>query len=243
LWFDAEKAGVSIAELFEPLPRERAQEGLIAAIPEALSNNIDQTRESGHNVIFAAIALRALRDHPQYATPSLVEGIRKLIEGFNRAGPGRGYYGTERGWIGGGAVRLPAGDDFPPYRDQQAMASAVVDVGSPCNLRSRGPPLRLPTGFGRYAVMVRAAEKRPIVGCGAHNERQHGGAGLPDSAEENAVRSRASIHRSALNLSRRAGGNNVILHPAGLCFSNKVIAVRGCVNADRQFEPSLPSPP
>ncbi len=53
-----------------------------------------KTRQSGHNVIFATLAIRALHGHPEYATPSIVEGIRKLAETFNGAVPGRGYYGN-----------------------------------------------------------------------------------------------------------------------------------------------------
>ena len=97
LWFDSTKAGITAAELFEPFPDERPREEQIATIAEALSANIDKTRQSGHNVIFAAIAIRALHDHPRYATPSIIEGIRKLVEGFHGAVPGRGYYGKQRG--------------------------------------------------------------------------------------------------------------------------------------------------
>lgn len=126
-WFDPKKAGVTIGELFEPLPREEPQNELIATITDALSQNIGQTRESGHNVIFAAIAVRALQDHPEYATPTLAGGVRKLIKLFDRTGPGRGYYGKERGWIMGDAVQLPQDDTFPPYEDEQAMAEVVFD--------------------------------------------------------------------------------------------------------------------
>ena len=33
-------------------------------LAEVLSHNLDQPRESGHNVIFASIAIRALKGHP-----------------------------------------------------------------------------------------------------------------------------------------------------------------------------------
>ena len=63
-------------------------------------------------MIFAAIAVRAIHDHPTYATPSIIEGIRKLVGGFDGAGPGRGYYGKQRGWIAGDKVALPARTTF-----------------------------------------------------------------------------------------------------------------------------------
>jgi len=125
IWFNAKKAGVTVAELFEPLPKERPQENLIPTIAEALSQNVNQTRQSGHNVIFAAIALRGLHDHPQFAAPNIVSGIRKLIEGFNNAPPGRGYYGKEGGWRVGEAS-LPNDDNFPPYKDVHEMVNVVI---------------------------------------------------------------------------------------------------------------------
>lgn len=127
LWYDPKKAGITVAQLFEPFPDERPQEEHIVTIAKALSANIDKTRQSGHNVIFSAIALRALHDHPIYATPSIIEGIQKLVEGFDGAVPGRGYYGRQRGWIVGDKVDLPDDDDFPPYKSQQAMVEVVID--------------------------------------------------------------------------------------------------------------------
>ena len=106
IWFDAKKTGVSIPFLFQPFPDEDPQKEPIAEIPKALSGNIDDTRQSGHNVIFAAIAVRALRDHPQFATPAIVEGIRRLIVRFDNATPGRGYYGQQQGWLSGEKVKL-----------------------------------------------------------------------------------------------------------------------------------------
>ncbi|MGC9347591.1 MAG: hypothetical protein ACP5JG_05585 [Anaerolineae bacterium] len=127
IWFDPEKAGITIGEMFKPFPREGAQPERIDIIPEALCANIDRTRQSGHNVIFTSIAVRAMHDHPGYATPAIVEGIRKLIEGFNGARPGRGYYGEERGWISGADASLPDDDALPPYESQQAMIDTVIN--------------------------------------------------------------------------------------------------------------------
>ncbi len=127
VWFDPNKAGITVPQLFRPFPEQEPHEESIATIAKALSGNIEKTRQSGHNVIFAAIALRALHDHPVYATPPVVDGIRKLIEAFDGAVPGRGYYGKRRGWITGDKVSLPVDDDFPPYRSEQDMAEVVID--------------------------------------------------------------------------------------------------------------------
>ena len=139
LWFDPQKAGITVADLFRPLPEEAPQAALISTIAEALSRNIGQLRESGHNVIFASIALRAMHDHPVYATPSVVHGIRRLIEGFNEANPGRGYYGKERGWILGDRVSVPENDEFPPYQSEHDMAQVVIDeLIATASLRRQG---------------------------------------------------------------------------------------------------------
>lgn len=127
LWYDPKKVGIAIPELFEPFPDEKPHEEQISAIAETLSGNIGKTRQSGHNVIFAAIAIRALHDHPVYATPSIVGGIQKLIASFSTAGPGRGYFGKQRGWINGNKVPLRADEDYPRYSSEQAMAAAVID--------------------------------------------------------------------------------------------------------------------
>lgn len=127
IWYDPKKVGLSVAELFDPFPDERPQKEKVSTIARALGVNIAKTRQSGHNVIFASLAIRALHDHPDYATPSIVQGIRKLIERFDGAVPGRGYYGKQRGWITGDKVPLPADDGFPPYKSEQAMAAVVID--------------------------------------------------------------------------------------------------------------------
>lgn len=126
IWFNAKKAGITVKELFQPLPKEKPAENKIAGIAEALSGNIDKTRQSGHNVIFASTALRALHDHTELATPSMIGGIVKLIEGFDGVVPGRGYYGKQRGWIIGNKVKLEADKKFPPYANEKVMSEVVV---------------------------------------------------------------------------------------------------------------------
>ena len=120
-------AKISDSELFQPFPDEKPEPALIDGIAEALARNIDEPRQSGHNVIFASIALRALREHPEFATPSVVEGICKLMALFDGATPGNGYYGKDRGRIHGHKIKLPDDDNFPPYRDIADMAGVVLD--------------------------------------------------------------------------------------------------------------------
>jgi hypothetical protein len=136
-WYDAEQSGITIPELFKPFPDKPAADEQASEVPDletklatistALAVNIDTLREAGHNVIFSSIAMRALKDHPQYATDSIVGGIGKLIARFDSAGTGRGYYGKERGWIQGNEVKLEEENDFPAYRNQQDMVEVVID--------------------------------------------------------------------------------------------------------------------
>lgn len=120
-------AALNAPAMFEPFAKEQPQENLIDGIADALWRNINSTRESGHNVIFASIAIRALKDHPDLATPSITDGVRKLIARFDNASPGSGYYGKARGRIDGRKITLPNNDGIPPFPDLQTMANAVVD--------------------------------------------------------------------------------------------------------------------
>lgn len=108
-------------------PRNSRSRNSSTALPMRFLRNINRTRESGHNVIFALIAIRALKDHPDLATPSITDGVRKLIARFDNASPGSGYYGKARGRIDGRKITLPNNDGIPPFPDLQTMANAVVD--------------------------------------------------------------------------------------------------------------------
>lgn len=125
-WWNAKKAGITPADLFKPLPKEEPKPDTITTIVDALQKNVGELRESGHNIIFASIAIRALHDHADFATPQVVAGIRKLMEGFNTAHPGKGYYGKEKGWVYGNKVELTADDKFRPYTSIQEMVEVTV---------------------------------------------------------------------------------------------------------------------
>lgn len=119
-------AGVSVAEMFESFPDESSDESLIDGIAEALADNISETRQSGHNVIFASSAIRALKQHPQFCTPSITDGIRRLILAFNGSTPGSGYYGKKRGRMDGRKVSIAEDDALPQHKNLKAMAETVM---------------------------------------------------------------------------------------------------------------------
>jgi hypothetical protein len=127
IWWNARQAGVTPADLFKPLPKEEPKPDTMKTIVEALEENIGETRQSGHNIIFASIAIRALHDHADFATPEVITGIARLTEGFNTAHAGRGYYGKEKGWLNGNQVKLAADEKFHPYASIQQMVEVTIE--------------------------------------------------------------------------------------------------------------------
>ncbi len=127
IWFNAKKAGVTPTELFNPFPKQEAQSDTVKSIAAALQKNVGTLKQSGHNIIFAALAIRALNDHEDYATPQVVTGIRKLTEGFNKVPPGRGYYGKEKGWLRGNQVNLTDDNNFPKYESIRHMVDVTIE--------------------------------------------------------------------------------------------------------------------
>lgn len=141
----SKKAKITEVELFEDFPKERSDERLIDGIADALAKNIGSPRESGHNVIFASIAIHALKERPEFATPSIVEGICKLIRLFDQAHPGSGYYGKTKGRIRGDKISLHdenarKGTRTPTYTDVEGMVDAVIDeiINQDPNIHQQG---------------------------------------------------------------------------------------------------------
>lgn len=123
----SKKAKLADRDLFKAFAKENSNASLIDNIAEALEKNIKLPRESGHNVIFGSIAIRALKQHPEFATPSIVDGICKLMGLFNNAHPGSGNYGKAKGRIYGNKITLPDDDGTPLYKDVAGMVDAVLD--------------------------------------------------------------------------------------------------------------------
>ncbi len=123
-WFDPEQKGITIPELFEPLPAGAAVKKTAKRdVAEALRQSISKTRQSGHNVIFGSLAIRALDSHPELATDQVVAGLIKLLATFTTVGPGKGYHGASVGWKQGAY----AGGMAQGYDSIDAMAEATLD--------------------------------------------------------------------------------------------------------------------
>ena len=68
--------------LFLPAPDEAPDAALLEQLLTTLSAGIGDLREVGHNIIFGAAALKALRECPDAITPFRLDGICRLIEDF-----------------------------------------------------------------------------------------------------------------------------------------------------------------
>jgi hypothetical protein len=68
--------------IYAPRPKETADPELVGALVKDLDAGIDSLRRSGHNIIFANICLKALREVPEAATPERVNGLRKMVQSF-----------------------------------------------------------------------------------------------------------------------------------------------------------------
>lgn len=150
IWFDVKKTGMQPAQLFKTGPKQVAVPGRIQDIAVALGGNVGTLKQSGHNVIFASIAIRALRSHEQYATPWAIEGICKLIKKFDSVSSGRGYFGKKNGWKTASKVDLSGMPQVKPYRSIQEM----IDLTMAELIKGSGVKTQ---GFGGYWHLINHA--------------------------------------------------------------------------------------
>jgi hypothetical protein len=73
-------------DLCAPFPPEEPCPDRLGRVADSLARSIGQLREVGHNVIFASLALKALRQMPEAIIPSRVAGICRLIDSFKVMG-------------------------------------------------------------------------------------------------------------------------------------------------------------
>jgi hypothetical protein len=90
--------------IFAPCREEPADEKLVDGLVEELDVGIGSLRRSGHDIIFAALSLKALREVPAAATPARIRGLRAMVRSF----------GTEK--VAG--ARLRGADPFVGLDDE-----------------------------------------------------------------------------------------------------------------------------
>ena len=76
------EARLLTSRIYAPRPKETADPALVEGLVKDLDAGIDSLRRSGHNIIFANICLKALREVPEAATPERVNGLRKTVQSF-----------------------------------------------------------------------------------------------------------------------------------------------------------------
>ncbi len=149
-------------QYFEPFSKEKPDPRLIHKVPQSIESRIEQNRLHGHLVIFAAHALRALRDRPDLATPSIIKGVVNIAHEVDSV-PERG-----RG-----------GKTYPPYKNERDIIDTTFEH------IVRYDRLRLaPYGGGRHQGVIRgnfmhwlththAILKLPTMGYGNLAQRGH----------------------------------------------------------------------
>jgi len=63
-------------------PEEKAQPELLNDLVKDLDAGIAGLKRSGHNIIFTAMSLKALREVPEAVTPQRVQGLRAMVQSF-----------------------------------------------------------------------------------------------------------------------------------------------------------------
>jgi len=74
----------------DPFPAEQPAAGGVQPLLAALEEGIDQLCRSGHDVIFLSLALKAMHELPQSATPARLEGLRRTIQALEPRTRGTG---------------------------------------------------------------------------------------------------------------------------------------------------------
>lgn len=139
IWFDPQRAGISAQQLFSLSLVTASDPEPIDGIAAALSDNIDALHESGHNVIFASIGLRALHRHAEFAADDVVSGIRRLIAAFHGTYGGRGYFGKSVGWRNAEDVDLGGALSKHRFSEISSMVDTTLKVHvETAHLRKQG---------------------------------------------------------------------------------------------------------
>jgi len=131
LWTSIGKTGIGARELFAAagdIEFLGSPQGDPEDMVLALSHHGQHLKQSGHNTIFAALALRALKDHPELATQKIIQGLKRLMQQFDQAAPGRGYFGKAQGWLTGNQIKLDASQKRTPFISMDQAIQEVMEL-------------------------------------------------------------------------------------------------------------------
>lgn len=80
------EARLLTSPIYAARPTEAADPKLVDGLTADLDAGITVLRSSGHNIIFAATCLKALREVPEAVTPERVAGLRRMVRSFGTGG-------------------------------------------------------------------------------------------------------------------------------------------------------------
>lgn len=121
---NAEQAELSLAaepaEQTKPTDSRAAEQAILAA----LEPTMDELHWVGHNVIYAALSLLAMRELGSWGSEEEIAGIASLIQSFRKTIPGRSWLG----YSASEAKRLQpeAGDLFPAIQTPRQLSELVL---------------------------------------------------------------------------------------------------------------------
>ncbi|GGE83778.1 hypothetical protein [Priestia taiwanensis] len=97
----------------------------VRAILEALDNTIDQLHWVGHNVIYAAASLLAIRELEGWGSEEEIAGITDLIQSFERTIPGRSWIGFSASEVK--RMTITDEDGFSPISNPEELSLLVLE--------------------------------------------------------------------------------------------------------------------
>lgn len=92
---------------------------------EALESTIDGLHWVGHNVIYSAASLSAIRELDGWGDREQIAGIADLICSFDKTIPGRSWIGYTAGDVK--RLTIDPEDDFPPIRTPEQLSEFVLE--------------------------------------------------------------------------------------------------------------------
>ncbi len=94
-------------------------------ILESLATGIDDLHWVGHNVIYAALSLKAIRERNGWNSEATIHGICALIESFNKTIPGRSWIGYSVAEVK--RLEITEHDQFPVITTAEQLSKFVLN--------------------------------------------------------------------------------------------------------------------
>jgi len=107
------EARLLTSPIYAPRPEETADYDLVEGLVRDLHTGIDSLQASGHNIIFANLCLKALREVPEAATPARIGGLRRMVRSLATRKAGR--------------LRLENQDTFVGLSDEARFVPFVLE--------------------------------------------------------------------------------------------------------------------